>query len=48
MTEIRTETIFESGGYISKLFFNNGQSVDINKNDIVEFVGPNNSGKSQS
>lgn len=48
MTEIRTETIFESGGYISKLFFNNGQSVDINKNDIVVFVGPNNSGKSQS
>ena len=41
-------TTSEYGGYISKLFFNNGQSVDINKDDIVIFVGPNNAGKSQS
>lgn len=37
-----------NGGYISKLIFNNGQIVDINENDIVVFVGPNNVGKSQS
>ena len=36
------------GGYISKVAFNNGQSIDINKNDIVIFVGPNNVGKSQA
>ena len=30
------------------IVFNNGEKVDINKNDIVVFVGPNNSGKSQS
>lgn len=35
-------------GYISKLVFNNGKELDINKNDIVVFVGPNNAGKSQS
>lgn len=35
-------------GYISKLTFNNGVSLDIEKNDIVVFVGPNNVGKSQS
>lgn len=35
-------------GYIKKLVFNNGQILDVNKNDIVIFVGPNNSGKSQS
>lgn len=34
--------------YIKKIIFNTGQSIDINHNDIVIFVGPNNSGKSQS
>ncbi len=36
------------GGYISKIVFNNGQTVDITQNDIILFVGPNNAGKSQS
>ena len=36
------------GGYISKLEFNTGESLDIKQNDIVVFVGPNNAGKSQS
>lgn len=36
------------GGYISKLVFNNDESLDIAENDIVIFVGPNNAGKSQS
>jgi hypothetical protein len=36
------------GGHISKIQFNNGEIVNIRKNDIVIFVGPNNSGKSQS
>ena len=36
------------GGYISKLQFNTGESLDIKQNDIVVFVGPNNAGKSQS
>lgn len=36
------------GGYISKITFNNKQVININKNDIVIFVGPNNVGKSQS
>ena len=35
-------------GYISQLVFNNGQVVNIQNNDIVVFVGPNNAGKSQS
>jgi energy-coupling factor transporter ATP-binding protein EcfA2 len=34
--------------YISKLIFNNGESLDLKENDIVLFVGPNNAGKSQS
>lgn len=38
----------KAGGYISKIHFNDGTSVDIKKNDIIIFVGPNNSGKSQS
>lgn len=38
----------KAGGYISNIKFNNGKSVEINKNDIVIFVGPNNAGKSQS
>lgn len=35
-------------GYVSKLRFNSGETMDIRKNDIVVFVGPNNAGKSQS
>lgn len=48
--ESKSVTISKSrnGGYISKLHFNNGQAVEINKDDIVIFVGPNNAGKSQS
>lgn len=45
MREAATE---KPGGYISKIQFNNGKSVDIKQNDIVVFVGPNNAGKSQS
>ena len=33
--------------YISKLTFNNAEPIEINANDIVIFVGPNNAGKSQ-
>lgn len=35
-------------GYISEIVFNNNKKIDINRNDIVVFVGPNNVGKSQS
>lgn len=42
MVEIKT------GGHISSVQFNNGESIDISQNDIVIFVGPNNAGKSQS
>ena len=43
------EIIYDKvGGYISEICFNNGQTVSINPNDIVIFVGPNNAGKSQS
>lgn len=38
----------KAGGYISKIVFNNGESVDLQRNDIIIFVGPNNAGKSQS
>ena len=43
-----TEEIVKNGGYISKLFLNNGKEIDIKENDIVLFVGPNNVGKSQA
>ncbi len=36
------------GGYISKIQFNDDSSLKINENDIIVFVGPNNTGKSQS
>lgn len=36
------------GGYISKLKFNDNSELNLNKNDIDLFVGPNNAGKSQS
>ena len=42
------EKLEKAGGYVSKLIFNNGESVEIKQDDIVLFVGPNNSGKSQS
>ena len=42
------ELLEKAGGYVSKLLFNDGESVEIKKNDIVLFVGPNNVGKSQS
>ena len=35
-------------GFISKITFNDSSSFDINENDIVVFVGPNNAGKSQA
>ena len=35
-------------GYISRLQFNNGESLDVKQDDVVVFVGPNNAGKSQS
>ena len=38
----------KAGGYISQIKFNNGKELDIKANDIVVFVGPNNTGKSQS
>ena len=38
----------KAGGYISKIHFNDGTYVDIQQNDIIIFVGPNNAGKSQS
>lgn len=38
----------KAGGYISRLQFNTGESLDVKQNDIVVFVGPNNAGKSQS
>lgn len=43
-----TPEIYKTGGYISEIKFNNGETVNIRKNDIVVFVGPNNAGKSQS
>lgn len=36
------------GGFISKLILNDSTELNIAKNDIVVFVGPNNAGKSQS
>ena len=37
----------KAGGYISKVQFKNGETIDLLQNDIVVFVGPNNAGKSQ-
>lgn len=34
--------------HVSELKFNDGETISINKNDIVLFVGPNNAGKSQA
>jgi len=41
------ENLERVGGYVSKIFFNNGKFVDIKESDIVILVGPNNAGKSQ-
>ena len=38
----------KAGGYISRIHFNDGTDVDIQRNNIIIFVGPNNAGKSQS
>ena len=38
----------KAGGFISQIQFNIGQGLDISKNDIIVFVGPNNAGKSQA
>lgn len=38
----------KAGGYISKIHFNDETYVDIQQNDIIIFVGPNNAGKSQA
>ena len=37
----------KAGGYISQVQFKNGASIELLQNDIVVFVGPNNTGKSQ-
>lgn len=37
----------KAGAYVKKLIFNNTEEVCIQKDDIVIFAGPNNSGKSQ-
>ena len=39
---MKTKTI------ITKLVFNNGKELSLSSNDIIVFVGANNSGKSQS
>lgn len=38
----------KASGYISKIRFNTGKSIDVLQNDIIIFVGPNNVGKSQA
>lgn len=38
----------KAGGFISKICFNDGKCINIEKGDIVIFVGPNNAGKSQA
>lgn len=37
----------KAGGYISQVRFKNGEIVELLRDDIVVFVGPNNAGKSQ-
>ncbi len=39
--------VYRPSIYIKKLVFNNGESLETEKGDIVVFVGPNNVGKSQ-
>lgn len=38
----------KAGGFVSSITFNNGVTLDVEKNSIVVFVGPNNVGKSQA
>ena len=42
------ENEFQAKGHIVKIKFNTGKKLVVNKNDIVVYVGPNNTGKSQS
>lgn len=46
--QIDTKDILKNGGYISRIYLNDGKEIDIQENDIVIFVGPNNAGKSQA
>ena len=48
MEDIQAHPYDRAGGYVSEITFNNGQTLEIKRNDIVIFVGPNNVGKSQS
>ena len=43
-----SEIVSPAEGHIVKIKFNTGKELDVNKNDTVFFVGPNNAGKSQS
>ena len=46
-SKMATEKILRPNLYIEKLVFNNGETLQVGKGDIVVFVGPNNVGKSQ-
>ena len=48
MEDIQARSYDRAGGHISEITFNNGQKLEIKRNDIIIFVGPNNVGKSQS
>lgn len=48
MEDIQTHPYDKAGGYVSEITFNNGRKLEIKRNDIIIFVGPNNVGKSQS
>ena len=43
-----SEIVAPAEGHIVKIKFNTGKELDVNKNDIVVFVGANNVGKSQA
>ena len=45
---IETESMSPAEWHIVKIRFNNGKELDVNRNDIVVLVGPNNAGKSQA
>ena len=46
-SKMATEKVLRPNLYIEKLVFNNGETLQVGKGDIVVFVGPNNVGKSQ-
>lgn len=46
MENLQTLSYERAGGYTSEITFNNGRKLDIKRNDIIIFVGPNNVGKS--